>query len=86
MRLRGIITLAAESAIAVAPPRSPLGCVEKAAERLRHAERVEQEARAELTATIREARRAGTSLSAIGKAAGVSRQWVARVVEREGQS
>jgi hypothetical protein len=68
-----------ETALAVAPPKSPLGRVERAAERLRRTEQAEKQAREELTAAILEARRAGESLSAIGRAAGISRQWVSRL-------
>jgi DNA invertase Pin-like site-specific DNA recombinase len=55
--------------------------VRKAAETLRTREKAVDQARETLRQRIIEAARAGESRSAIARAAGVSRQWVARLLE-----
>jgi hypothetical protein len=58
-----------------------LAAVRTAAEALRESRGATELARATLHQTIREAAEAGASLSAIARAAGVSRQWIANVLE-----
>ena len=59
-----------------------LAAVRKAAEALRAREKAVDEARAHLRQRIYEAADAGASRSAIARAAGVSRQWIANLLER----
>jgi hypothetical protein len=59
----------------------PLKRVERAAEALRTRERAVDAARDELQAAMLAAWKAGKSKSAISRAAGVSRQWVGKLVE-----
>jgi hypothetical protein len=61
---------------------SHLDLVCRAAEALRTRERAVDDARAKLQQRIFEAARAGESRSAIARAAGVSRQWIARLLEK----
>jgi hypothetical protein len=61
---------------------SHLDHVRRASEALRTRERAADEARAKLHERILEAARAGESKSAIARAANVSRQWVAHLVEK----
>jgi Homeodomain-like domain len=61
--------------------RNHLEAVRKAAEALRMRETAAFEAREKLHAKIVEAGDAGESKSAIARAAGVSRQWIARLLE-----
>lgn len=58
-----------------------LELVRRASEALRTRERATDEARAKLHERVLEAAEAGESKSAIARAAGVSRQWVARLLE-----
>jgi DNA invertase Pin-like site-specific DNA recombinase len=58
-----------------------LELVRRAAETLRTRERAVDEARAKLRQRIIEAVHAGESRSAIARVAGVSRQWVSRLLE-----
>jgi lambda repressor-like predicted transcriptional regulator len=60
----------------------PLKDVERARVRLERAQKAADVARADLYRSFLGARKAGASLSAIGRAAGVSRQLVAQVLER----
>lgn len=60
---------------------NPLDHVRKAAEALRAREKATDEARAKLHERILEAAKAGESKSAIARAAGVSRQWITRLLE-----
>jgi DNA invertase Pin-like site-specific DNA recombinase len=55
--------------------------VRRAAETLRTRERAVDEAREKLKQRIIDAAQAGESRSAIARAAGVSRQWVSRLLE-----
>lgn len=64
---------------------APLDDVAAAADRLRSAEQEVTAARERLAEAILTARDAGESLSAIGRAAAVSRQWVAFVVQNRQQ-
>ena len=58
-----------------------LELVRRAAEGLRTREKAVDAAREKLHERIREAARAGESRSAIARAAGVSRQWITRLLE-----
>jgi DNA invertase Pin-like site-specific DNA recombinase len=58
-----------------------LELVTRAAEALRTRERAVDEAREKLRRRIIDAAQAGESRSAIARAAGVSRQWVSRLLE-----
>jgi len=58
-----------------------LELVRRASETLRAREKATDEARAKLRERILEAASAGESRSAIARAAGVSRQWVSRLLE-----
>lgn len=60
-----------------------LAAVRTAAEALRESQGTTKLARADLYRKIREAAEAGASLSAIARAAGVSRQWIANVLEQQ---
>lgn len=62
--------------------RNPLADVRKAAERLTRAQTVTDAAREELKRRIYAAADAGESKSAIAREAGVSRQWIANLLER----
>lgn len=55
--------------------------VRRAAEALRTRQRAVDEAREKLLLTVARAAKAGHSQSAIARAAGVSRQWIARLLE-----
>jgi AraC-like DNA-binding protein len=59
-----------------------LATVRKAAERLTARQKATDEARDQLRQRIYEAADAGHSMSAIARAAGVSRQWVANLLSR----
>jgi hypothetical protein len=58
-----------------------LQAVEHAAERLRERERASEEARRNLREWVVAAFEVGESKSAIARAAGVSRQWIAQLLE-----
>jgi len=60
-----------------------LELVRRASEALKTREAAVDEARARLRQRIVEAARSGHSRSAIARAAGVSRQWVSRLLEEE---
>lgn len=59
-----------------------LTAVRKAAERLRTRQSAVDDARAELNDRIYAAARAGVSMTKIAAAAGVTRQWISRLLEK----
>jgi DNA invertase Pin-like site-specific DNA recombinase len=73
------------TAVAVANPppmANHLELVRRAAEALRTREKAVDEAREKLRQRIIDAAGAGESRSAIARAAGVSRQWISRLLEK----